>query len=1711
MKAKKALKANKAFLVATALLFGLAMSLSAQAFTVHVKDQNNADVAGFKWLLEEDTTHDPQPGVHQPVDDDTTPGSGAVFNNTLAISLHKSHAPVVARGESAGNSADIDRILYPAGTGGSGDLFCDDELDPQCKLLEGRYFLSVLPFGTEDTTYDMGGTNVTVPGPDVTVYVRTNPIETAQVTIKVFHDGNGGPLNNAPDVDEPGLAGFTVTLTDQGGDIVQDYFGNPLCGTGVCLTDANGEVFITNLAPNKYGIEVVPPGPDCITDPDNCWRQTTTIEGTQVIDAWVRPNEPPFLVEFGPPFWHAFYGFTKEFNHLPGGGSTVTGQVRKGHLSRPPAINFFNGPPPEGDAIGERCLVGLNRIQGGVAQGVFADLCEDETGNFTIPNVPAGTYQLVIWDVSLLHIISFNTVIVDGVNPVDLGLVNTPMWFGQQEHYVFVDNNGNRSFDEGDVGMPDQNVNLRYRGGDIYKAFPTDSTGFVPFQAVFPLFHWYVGEVDFANFKATGLRVTNDLGGPVTNDANGEGRRSPAVDFQDGTALLEAFQVFAGQNQRFEWTKEPYGANENGGISGTVTYATTRAEDEPRLAAVEPWEAGIPRVQVSLYKDVICNSNGNPATAAGGLCPESISGEIGDGLPDPVDAGATFPYVPTYADVDNYPLGNFPGPEDVDNGTMGTFDYGDAIMVAYADSWDDAPPEGCDSTGASPVTIHGTPVPIEQCAEGLRTWNQTVPGVFDGGWAFGPEIDCADVTPGITGDCGTYTNTGLAADGTTPAQYLKPATYIVAAATPPGYKTLKEEDRNVDFGPTPIPAILPPRCVGDLHEVPLYMSFATDASGNLLPWADPVEHAAPFAGDQIPDSGDELPLCDRKRVDLGSGQNAAVEFHVLTDVPKAARAVGLITDDFANELAPGKPQFTEKFSPPWISIAVFDYTGKQIIHTYGDEFGAYNFLAPSTYAIDLPTPSGVGPKMHHFCLNYPFMPDETTLDPRFRAQYSTTCYTFNFEAGRTTYLDTPVIRQAAFVGALQNQLDCEQPEFAPVIGKVTTADPGVNGTWINGTAGEQFTIWAAGNVQVRNPAYPGGTLGNPADPPLVDEFITRHYGFGGTAGTVTLNGTVLNTPTWTDGQIVAEVPTGGIPVGDYQLTVTNAAGMASPYGVTMTVDPERNIVRVGSTQAYAMIQAGIDNAPANALILVDPGTYRELPILYKRVGLQGAGAGATTIVGSHFSSGTGFTNPLVAWRDKIAELVGLGQLGLLPEQDPNDPDFFLKDGEGPGIFVSPPDGVFTGEVARVDGFTVTLADLGGGIYVNAYANQFQISNNVLKSNAGNLGGGIRVGNPTVVAFARGGVAIPDGSDNPNVTIHHNLIRENGSHSTGGGIAIYKGADDYSITANNLCGNFARSGGGGIAHRGLSDGGVIGGNAEANGNVIAFNEVFQGDQPGAGLGIGGGGGGVEIAGDPDQNANGLTEGTGSVTIARNLFQGNLGGSADGGAIALRNVNGDDVEASNNPNNWYMIDVNRNVIVNNVSGLGGGGISLQDAANVEIFRNTIAHNDSTATSVFAGIGTPPTTQQPAGIVSRPHSAELAAASGQTFSNPDTLDRNIVYENRAFYWDDTQAGNVQGGLVPLAGSADYWDLGVVGAGSVCLSPTRSRLTSLMDFDGCMYPSTGGQGNSTGDPMFTMPYFNDLLAAAAADEGGNFVQVYYTPLGVQGDYSEGLGGVGP
>jgi hypothetical protein len=238
---------------------------------------------------------------------------------------------------------------------------------------------------------------------------------------------------------------------------------------------------------------------------------------------------------------------------------------------------------------------------------------------------------------------------------------------------------------------------------------------------------------------------------------------------------------------------------------------------------------------------------------------------------------------------------------------------------------------------------------------------------------------------------------------------------------------------------------------------------------------------------------------------------------------------------------------------------------------------------------------------------------------------------------------------------------------------------------------------------------------------------------------------------------------------------------------------------------------------------------------------------------------------------------------------------------------------------------------------------------------------------------------------------------------------------------------------------------------------------------------------------------LSPGAGNVIVDSNLIQGNLGGAADGGGLALRFVNGEDVLAApTDPSAWYRIAILNNMIVNNVTGLAGGGISLQDADRVTIAHNTIANNDSAATAADAFGGDPnQSVPQVAGIVSRAHSEGLEAATGRSFSQPELLN-DIIWQNRSFYW---QAGNPPALLENAAGL--YQDLGVAGVAGA-LAPQFCVLTSTVGY---------AANNTSADPGFADPYFNALQTAAAADEGGNFIQILFSPLSPGGDYHIGAG----
>jgi hypothetical protein len=388
--------------------------------------------------------------------------------------------------------------------------------------------------------------------------------------------------------------------------------------------------------------------------------------------------------------------------------------------------------------------------------------------------------------------------------------------------------------------------------------------------------------------------------------------------------------------------------------------------------------------------------------------------------------------------------------------------------------------------------------------------------------------------------------------------------------------------------------------------------------------------------------------------------------------------------------------------------------------------------------------------------------------------------------------------------------------------------------------------------------------------------------------------------------------------------------------------------------------------------------------------------------------------------------------------------------------------------SNIDGLGIRNSSQGGGgIFAHAWNHNLEIANNRINNNSGTLSGGVNVGqgeHPDAYLGGPGAVNADPGScqnsgvtnlqlpycHNLNVNVHNNSITSNSStgdelfSSTpagAGGISFCTGADFYQFNYNWVCGNLSTGDGGGFGHLGFSY------NGDIEHNTIIFNQSTNPT-------IQANGGGMIIMGAPDAdpacpaladtdcvvapNAVAPSDGIGPLlTINANLIMGNAAESGAGGGISFQNVNGTDVvNFPTAPARWNHVVLTNNIIVNNVAGWDGAGLSLLDALNADIINNTIASNDTTASSgvLFNTLGAPLASQQgptctancgttsapqPAGLVSIQNSAILKANmpatitcpaghfSGTTASNGTCrtvsypkLENNVLWQNRTFY---------------------------------------------------------------------------------------------------------------
>ena len=236
---------------------------------------------------------------------------------------------------------------------------------------------------------------------------------------------------------------------------------------------------------------------------------------------------------------------------------------------------------------------------------------------------------------------------------------------------------------------------------------------------------------------------------------------------------------------------------------------------------------------------------------------------------------------------------------------------------------------------------------------------------------------------------------------------------------------------------------------------------------------------------------------------------------------------------------------------------------------------------------------------------------------------------------------------------------------APTVNISGGGGSGATATAVIGSmATSPLMITALGDQQVINNAYSGPTA---TAAPFNNQFITRHYGFGGTQGTVTIGGVPATVTSWTDGSITATVPALGAPNGvplcavqqqaQYfgnnpvtpaycgQLVITTASGQQSVDTVTVTiggkpptyVNPALGPLTPTGTGA---IQQAIDAAAPGDLIMVPAGNYQEMVMMWKPVRLQGVAA-ASSIIDAN-AQPAGKMDP---WRVQLGCLFGLDQKG----------------------------------------------------------------------------------------------------------------------------------------------------------------------------------------------------------------------------------------------------------------------------------------------------------------------------------------------------------------------------------------------------------------------------------------------------------------------------------
>jgi hypothetical protein len=794
------------------------------------------------------------------------------------------------------------------------------------------------------------------------------------------------------------------------------------------------------------------------------------------------------------------------------------------------------------------------------------------------------------------------------------------------------------------------------------------------------------------------------IAGPAP--AGGTGGSTGRID--PGTVEVEGWQGGVSEFDLLDWGKIPYAPGENGGIRGHVVNATTRPFDDPRMLFQNLWEPLVPNVTIKLYSEGTAPDGTTSLTlvdttqttswdawvqgvnATTGLPNMSCPGQ--DPVNDPF-------FIYTLAATPNYLAPTSVLPYNSQYKCYDGYHNLNQLQPAPYDGLYEFPSRTCLTAGAT-FTVPGNPT-VYHCAT-IANPAAGQPGakpailplgkyvaevVLPPGWELNKEEDLnlligdqyiAPVSQQFVGntaifivpDQATLTDGNPSYTGPyTPSNpYSQPFAGSASAYTPSltnNGSPSTDWGRTTfgDFGPGGLIVQSAP-CVGLMRIVPDYLSIAPE-SGEVAPFA-----------------GSTRPLCDRKEVTLDDQMQANAEFFIFTKTPKTTNFTGFITDDFASEFDPASPTFGEKFAIPNVPISIKDFNGVEVSRVYSDQYGNFNGLVYSTWEVDPPNITGYSPNVMITCMNDPGPiagPNGTMItDPSYNPAYSIFCYENPFMPGDTQYLDTPVVPVSAFADGF-NPPDCAYPDATPAIASVTgDTSGGGAGPWVS-AAGHTLTIISlapsnTAGIPVLNNAYSGPAATNA---PYNLKTIPRHYGFGtqctspsassttcNTLSSVTIGGVKATVSSWSDAQIKVTVPT-GVPACTIQqrgvsatarcgeLVITAGNGKQSIDTVTVTIGGKAPGYIAGENAANNALQKALDAATPGDLIIVGPGIYNEMLLMWKPVRLQGVGAASVTVNANVSPNG----KLLEPWRRQVNCLFGLAlNGGVISSTNPYDPN-----------------------------------------------------------------------------------------------------------------------------------------------------------------------------------------------------------------------------------------------------------------------------------------------------------------------------------------------------------------------------------------------------------------------------------------------------------------------